>query len=85
MAKRLNTLRHGQLPGEEDGAIEFWGLKDYLRNDIENSQYWSDGIWKSRMAKGGGNKKILQYCTDPSGQEISLPLSSSRPFKTQSH
>ena len=22
------------------------------------------------MAKGGGNKKIFQYCTDPSGQEI---------------
>ena len=22
------------------------------------------------MAKGGRNKKIFQYCTDPSGQEI---------------
>ena len=22
------------------------------------------------MAKGGGNKKRFQYCTDPSGQEI---------------
>ena len=22
------------------------------------------------MAKGGGNKKIFQYCSDPSGQEI---------------
>ena len=22
------------------------------------------------MSKGGGNKKIFQYCTDPSGQEI---------------
>ena len=22
------------------------------------------------MAGGGGNKKIFQYCTDPSGQEI---------------
>ena len=22
------------------------------------------------MARGGGNKKIFQYCTDPSGQEI---------------
>ena len=35
VAKRLNTLlRHGQLPREEDGAIEFWRLKDYLRNDF---------------------------------------------------
>ena len=29
VAKRLNTLRHGQLPREEDGAIEFWRLKDF--------------------------------------------------------
>ena len=34
------------------------------------SQHWSDEMWKSTMAKGGGNKKIFQYCTDPSGQEI---------------
>ena len=32
VAERLNTLlRHGQLPREEDGALEFWRLKDYLR------------------------------------------------------
>ena len=36
VAKRLKTLlRHGQLPREEDGAIEFWRLKDYLRNEFE--------------------------------------------------
>ena len=34
------------------------------------SQHWSDEKWKSTMAKGGGNKKRFQYCTDPSGQEI---------------
>ena len=69
MAERLNTLlRHGELPREEDGAIEFWRLKDDLRNKFEYSQYWSDDVWKSKMA--GGNKKIFQYCTDPSGQEI---------------
>ena len=33
VAKRLNTLlRHGELPREEDGAIELWRLKDDLRN-----------------------------------------------------
>ena len=33
--KRLNTLlRHGQLPREEDGAIEFWRLKDGLRTKL---------------------------------------------------
>ena len=61
VAKRLNTLlRHGHLPREEDGAIEFWRMKDDL----------SDEMWKTKMQGGGGNKKRFQYCTDPSGQEI---------------
>ena len=71
VSKRLSTLlRHGDLPREEDGATESRRLKEYLRNEFENSRYWSDEMWKSRMAGGGGNKKIFQYCTDPSGQEI---------------
>ena len=37
---------------------------------FEHSQHWSDDMWKSKMAGGGGNKKRFQYCTDPSGQEI---------------
>ena len=41
--KRLTTLLcHGQLPQEEDGAIEFWRVKDHLRNEFENSQHW---VW----------------------------------------
>ena len=37
------------------------------------SQHWSDEMQKNTMAKGGGNKKRFQYCTDPSGQEILYP------------
>ena len=71
MAKRINTLlRHGELPREEDGAIEFWRLKDDLLNKFGYSQYWSDEVWKSKMAGGGGNKKKNQYCTEQSRQEI---------------
>ena len=71
VAKRLNTLlRHGSLPREEAGAIEFWKLKDDLRNDFECSQHRSHDMCKSKMAGGGGNKKRFQYCTDPSGKEI---------------
>ena len=71
VAKRLNTLlRHGELLREEDGAIDFWRLKGDLRNEFVHSQHWSDDVWKSKMAGGGGNKKRFQYCTDPSGQEI---------------
>ena len=42
VAKRRNTLlRHGELPREEDGAIEFWRLKDDLQNKFQYSQYHS--------------------------------------------
>ena len=71
VSKQLSTLlRHGHLLREDDGAIEFWRLKEYLRNDFVHYQHWSDEKLKSTMAKGGGNKKRFQYCTDPSGQEI---------------
>ena len=43
VSRQLSTLlRHGHLPREDDGAIEFWRLKDYLRNDFVQSQHWSD-------------------------------------------
>ena len=62
VAKRIHTLlRHGELIREEDGAIEFWRLKDDLRNKFEYSDYWSDEMWKSKTAGGGGNKKRFQY------------------------
>ena len=71
VAKRINTLfRHGELPREEDGAIEFWRLKMIFGTDLSNSQYWSDDVWKSKMAGDGGNKTRFQCCTDSSGQEI---------------
>ena len=58
VSKQLSTLvRHGHLPREEDGAIEFWRLKDYRRNEFVHSQHWSDEKWKITMAKGGGKKK----------------------------
>ena len=37
VAKRLNTLlRHGDLPREEDGAIEFWRLKIIFGTILSN-------------------------------------------------
>ena len=71
VAKRINTLlRHGELLLQEDGAIEFWRPKDDLKNRFEYSQFWSDDVWKTKMAGGGGNNKRFQCYTDPSGQEI---------------
>ena len=69
--KLINLLRHGRLPREDDGAIEFW-RKDYLQNHFVYSQHWSDEKWKSSMAISGGNKNIFQYCTDASGEVIYL-------------
>ena len=69
VSQRLSTLlRHGDLPRQEDGAIEFWRLKDCLRYEFENSRCWFDEMWKSTMARGGGNKKRFQCCSDSSGE-----------------
>ena len=73
MSKKLiNLLRHGSLPRDNDGAIEFWRLKDDLRFKFENSQHWSDEMRKSKVAGGGSHKKIVQYCTDPPGEILYL-------------
>ena len=46
VSKQLSTLlRHGTLPREDDGAIEFWRPKDDLQNKFDNSQHWSDDVW----------------------------------------
>ena len=51
VSKQLSTLlRRGHLPREDDGAIEFWRFKDCLWYEFENSQHWSDEMWKSTMA-----------------------------------
>ena len=40
VSKQLRTLlRHGSLPREDDGAIEFSRLKDYLQNHFVYSQH----------------------------------------------
>ena len=71
VSKQLSTLlRHGDLPREDDGAIEFGRLKDYLQNECVQSQHRSDEMWRSKMAGGGGSNQRFQYCTDPLGQEI---------------
>ena len=84
VAKRPNTLlRHGELPREEGGAIEFWRLKDDLRNDFEHSQNWSDNMEEHDGRRRRQQEKIsILY---RSVRRNSLPPSSSRSFRTQSH
>ena len=67
--KLINLLRHGSLSREDDGAIEFWRLKDYLQNHFVHSRHWSDEKWKSIMARGGGNQEKI---SDSSGEILYL-------------
>ena len=62
-------------------TMEFWRLKEYLRNDFMQFQHWSDEKWKGKMAKCGGNEHIsILYWT-----RHSLSPSHSRSFRTQPH
>ena len=57
----IRLLRHGSLPRDDDGAIEFWKIKDNLQKHFLYCHHWSDEKWKKSMARGGGNKKRYQY------------------------
>ena len=67
--KVVNLLQHNQtLQREDDGAIEFYKIKFYLRNHHSEIQVWSDDHWKACLAAGGGSKRRYQYCSDDSGK-----------------
>ena len=71
--KVINLLRHNQtLQKEDDGAIEFYKIKFYLRNHHSQIQHWSDDRWNSCLAAGGGSKRRYQYCSDDSGTILYL-------------
>ena len=65
--KLIHLLRHAiQVRREDDGAFQFWRIKDNLQTFLY-CHHWSDDRWKKSMAGGGGKKKRYQYCTDSSG------------------
>ena len=71
--KVIHLLRHSQtVQREEDGAVQFWRIKNYLQNQFPQTQYWSDDRWKACLAAGGGAKKRYQYCSDNSGTILYL-------------
>ena len=66
----INLLRHNQtLQREEDGAIEFYRSKFYLRHHHSQIHNWSDDRWKACLAAGGGSKRC---CSDISGTILYL-------------
>ena len=62
--KVIHLLRHSQkVQREDDGAVQFWRIKEHLRNQFSQVQHWSDERWKSCLAAAGGAKRRYQYCT----------------------
>ena len=86
VSKQLSTLlRHGDLLREEDGAIEFWRLKDYLRNDFcafSTSVCWHVEEYNGKRRRKQENISILSWSVRTRN---SLPPSSPMSFRTQSH
>ena len=71
--KVISLLRHNQtLQREDDGAIEIYKTKFYLRNHSSQVQHWSDDRWKACLPAGGGSKRRYQYCSDDSGRILYL-------------
>ena len=71
--KVISLLRRNQtLQREDDGAIEFYRIKFYLRNHYSQIQHWSDDRWKACLAAGGGSKRRYQYCSDDSRRILYL-------------
>ena len=64
----INLLRHCQtVQREDDGAVKFWRIKNFLQNQFPQIPYWSDDSWKACLAAGGGSKRRYQYHSDISG------------------
>ena len=49
--KLIRLLRHGNLLGEDDGAIEFWRIKDKLQKHYLYCHHWSDDKWKKKHGR----------------------------------
>ena len=71
--KVINLLRHNQkVHREQDGAVQFYKIKFYLRDYSPPIQNWSDNRWLACLAAGGGPKRRYQYCSDSLGSIIYL-------------
>ena len=71
--KVISLLRHNQtVQRENDGAVQFWRIKNFLQNQFPQVPFWSDDRWKACLAAGGGVRRRYQYCTDISGTIVYL-------------
>ena len=49
VSKKVNhLLRHSQkVQREDDGAVQFWRIKEHLQSQFPQIPYWSDDRWKA--------------------------------------
>ena len=50
--KLIHLLRHGSPPRDNDGAIEFWRIKDNHQKCFPYCPHWTDDKWKKSLAGG---------------------------------
>ena len=50
----------------DDGAVQFWRIKEHLQSQFPQVPHWSDDRWKACLAAGGGAKRRFQYCNNVS-------------------
>ena len=85
MSKKLiHLLRHGSPLRDNDGAIEFWRIKDDLQKHFLYCHHWSDLKVEEHHGKRRRkqeNISVLFWIF----RNNSVPPSSSRSFRTQSH
>ena len=63
--KVINLLRHSQtVQREDDGAVQFWRIKNLLQNQFPQIISWSDDRWKACLSARGGAKRRYQYSSD---------------------
>ena len=72
ISKKMTRLfQHGDLPREEDGAVEWKTLVLLFYGHSISWPSWSTRMWLHNLRRGGG-KMIFQYCLDPSLTEETI-------------
>ena len=73
-----------QIHREEDGAVRFDDLASIFRSEFDGTSHWSIRAWISFLAKGGGQKKRVQYCINSSEHFLYFRAMQGRTFRRHS-
>ena len=55
----IALLRHGNLPRDEGGTVEFWRLKAEFKSAFPNSVHWSIRLWIDHLQKRRRTKEDI--------------------------